>query len=126
MTKVFFQSEAYDTNNNFDSTTNYRYTAPVTGYYQINAQVGDVLAASTTFQMIVYKNGSKLLGSQISNSPAGTRITCQSINTLVALTATDYLEVYIAGNTGDTLCGGTFGAGNESFTFFSGYLVSRT
>jgi len=38
-TKIVFNTEVFDTNNNFDSTTNYRFTPTVAGYYQINLQV---------------------------------------------------------------------------------------
>lgn len=37
--KVQLNAEDYDVNNNFDSTTNYQYTAPVSGYYLINGAV---------------------------------------------------------------------------------------
>jgi hypothetical protein len=35
-TKLNFQTEEFDTNNNFDSTTNMRFTPTVAGYYQVN------------------------------------------------------------------------------------------
>ena len=35
-TKLQFNTKNYDTNNNFDATTNYRFTPTVAGYYQIN------------------------------------------------------------------------------------------
>jgi len=38
-TKINFQTEEFDTNNNFDSTTNYRFTPQIAGYYQVNATI---------------------------------------------------------------------------------------
>lgn len=38
-TKVPLNVENYDPNNNFDSVTNFEYTVPVTGYYQVEGQV---------------------------------------------------------------------------------------
>lgn len=34
-TVVQFDTESFDTNNNFDNATNYNYTAPVAGYYLV-------------------------------------------------------------------------------------------
>jgi hypothetical protein len=38
-TKIQLNTENFDTNNNFDSTTNYRFTPTVAGYYQISGAV---------------------------------------------------------------------------------------
>lgn len=38
-TKVQFQTEYHDLNNNYDNATNYRYTVPVTGYYSFSTTV---------------------------------------------------------------------------------------
>ena len=38
-TKMIFNAENFDTANCFDSTTNYRFTPNVAGYYQLNASV---------------------------------------------------------------------------------------
>ena len=35
--KVAFDTKTFDTNNNYDNTTNYRFTPTVAGYYQVNA-----------------------------------------------------------------------------------------
>ena len=39
LTKIQLQTEEFDTNSNFDSTTNYRFTPTVAGYYQVNGVV---------------------------------------------------------------------------------------
>ena len=36
-TKIQYNTEEWDTNNNYDNATNYRFTPTVAGYYQINA-----------------------------------------------------------------------------------------
>ena len=36
-TKIQFNTKVFDTNSNFDSSTNYRFTPTVAGYYQLNA-----------------------------------------------------------------------------------------
>ena len=57
MTKIQFQTEEFDTNNNFDNATNYRFTPTVAGYYQVS---GAIEAGSTSTQSVlsIYKNGS--------------------------------------------------------------------
>jgi hypothetical protein len=40
-TKVQINTEEFDTNSNFDSTTNYRFTPTVAGYYQVNGSVNN-------------------------------------------------------------------------------------
>ena len=51
--------ESYDVNENFDSTTNYRYTAPVAGYYLVCASIRfETWVDQTRVGACVYKNGS--------------------------------------------------------------------
>lgn len=98
LTKIQFQTEEFDTNNCFDSTTNYRFTPTVAGYYQVNACVasngngGEVLVA-------VYKNGSNY---KFGVDPVN--YTVQStVNCLVYLNgSTDYIEIYGYFSTGQT------------------------
>lgn len=54
-TKVTLNTENYDTNNNFDPTTNYRFTPTVAGYYQFSAWT-DWSSANAGNQMIIRKN----------------------------------------------------------------------
>lgn len=57
--KVSFNTEAFDTNSNYDSTTNYRFTPQVAGYYQINLCVCiDETASAYGLTAAIYKNGS--------------------------------------------------------------------
>ena len=92
-TKLQLATEVFDTNNNFDSTTNYRFTPTVAGYYLITANIG--FANDITGQMVgaIYKNGSsynvfvQTVG-QITN-PAFT-----GSNTIYMNGSTDYIELY--------------------------------
>ena len=87
-TKVAFDTEEYDTNNNFASS---RFTPTVAGYYQINA--GIVFATGVTYaQIVIYKNGTsyKTCYSQLS---AGNY--AQVVSSLVYCNGTsDYIEIY--------------------------------
>jgi hypothetical protein len=58
-TKMQFNTEQFDTNSNFDSSTNYRFTPTVAGYYQINLVTsGGTSAQYQSMKTSIYKNGS--------------------------------------------------------------------
>ncbi len=54
-----FNAEDYDYNNNFDATTNFRYTAPFAGILHIDTAVGNNSSTAFANRQIldVYKNG---------------------------------------------------------------------
>ena len=112
-TKVSFQTEEFDTNNNFDSTTNYRFTPTISGYYQINAAI---LPSTTTTNTAcsIYKNGTayKTVVIPATNSSA-------VVSSVVYFNgSTDYVEIY------GFLTGATPVIQNGSaFTWLSGALV---
>jgi len=90
-TKLQFQTEEFDTANAFDSTTNYRFTPQVAGYYQVNAAL--VLTATRTYVLAkIYKNG---FSYKVGNSGNGTVNMGGSVSCLVYLNgSTDYIEAY--------------------------------
>ena len=92
-TKIQFNSETFDTNNNYDNTTNYRFTPTVAGYYQVNAMAQLLSTASTVFFIMIYKNGSNyqrlgaLYGTASEFGSSGSALVyCNG--------STDYIEVY--------------------------------
>jgi hypothetical protein len=112
-TKVLFQVEEFDTNNNFASS---RFTPTVAGYYQINAAFQGAGTISTA-RIILYKNGAEYRsGSYLINQG---NATIPVLSTLVyANGTTDYFEIY--GNlTGSGL---TFYFG-QGFTYFQAFLA---
>lgn len=117
---VNFDTELFDTNNDFDVTTNVgRYTAPVNGFYFFSANVSSI--GVSDFLATLYKNGTILrYGSRIPTGTVGN--TNCTVTSLLQLTAGDYIEVY-------TYNGGAARAlevGLPVRTFFEGYLMSRT
>jgi hypothetical protein len=60
-TKIQFNSEVFDTDNCFDSTTNYRFTPNKSGYYQMNMSVLTSGAPATRSILEFWKNGSLYL-----------------------------------------------------------------
>lgn len=93
-TKVQLNGETYDTDNCFDSTTNYRFTANKAGYYQINAAI---LVECSPVELVIgkiYKNGSNLTtlfyykGAQTDQGFSGSDLIYMN-------GTTDYLELYV-------------------------------
>ena len=90
-TKLLFQVEEYDTNNNFASS---RFTPTVAGYYQINGMMANPSApANGSCLLSIFKNGSRYSdGNQLfttSNAPKNL------LSMLVYLNGTtDYVELY--------------------------------
>lgn len=112
-TKIQYQTERFDTNSNYDNTTNYRFTPTVAGYYQVNASLG-VGASPTGVYTQIFKNGSLYEGSY----DAGHTTLTSTVSSLVYLNgSTDYIEIY--GNFGT----GQVTAALSSQTWFNAVLV---
>ena len=64
VTKVTVNTEVFDTNNNYDPATNYRFTPTVAGYYQVSFAVEGSASAGTcqAVNAVPYKNGAVVNG----------------------------------------------------------------
>jgi len=95
-TKVQLNYEAFDTANAFDSTTNYRFTPQVAGYYQINGQITCSGAASLTRAIVsLYKNGSPYsTGVDIAATANNSQFQVVVANLVYLNGSTDYVELY--------------------------------
>lgn len=113
--KVTFDTEEYDTNNNFASGT---YTAPVTGFYQFNWRVSHNNSGSNRVLSVLYKNGVLQKRGTDVTAPFGGSNGAY----LLPCTAGDTVEVWSLTTT--AALGGD--AGVIDTTWFNGYLVSRT
>ena len=103
-TKMAMDTEEFDTNSNFDSTTNYRFTPTVAGYYQVTVQLTPFTTTSV-IQAAMYKNGAlvKLITSFAISSAA-------NLTALISMNgSSDYLEFYgyLTGTTPAMLGGST-------------------
>jgi hypothetical protein len=92
-TKVAFDGVLYDTNNNW-STSNYRFTPTVAGYYQFNASTYFANSSAGLYQIKIYKNGSEFLRGNSIGGGSGAS-TSTGISAMVqANGTTDYFEIW--------------------------------
>lgn len=102
--KVQWTTEEFDTNNNFDPATNYRFTPTVSGKYNLSAQAtfNNTIADATNVYVAIYKNGSsyKLMTAKSS----GTTGFSLSVNCVTdANGSSDYFEVFTSTDNGSAL-----------------------
>lgn len=121
--KVAFDSELYDSNSNFDSVTNYRYVAPVAGFYQFSTSVtSQAINNGAIIGLSLYKNGTEVcklaVQDQIYRASSSSTTTLGGTTTL-KLALGDYIEVWYLGN-------GTTGTTGSVLTWFVGQLTSIT
>ena len=117
-TKIALQAEEFDTASCFDSTTNYRFTPTVAGYYQVNGCV-NFAANALGFRFIsIYKNGSSIKNGQ--NTVGGAiNFTAINVSALIYLNgSTDYIELYANQNSGSNLA-----TSGNSDVYFQASLV---
>jgi hypothetical protein len=112
-TKVAFNAETFDTNSNFDSTTNYRFTPTVAGYYQVNAWIYG--SGAGFLESYLYKNGS--LFNRLSFSYTAS-VQANGGSCLISLNgSTDYIEIYTFNTTATTLQSGS------TYNYFQASMV---
>lgn len=119
-TKIQFSTEDFDTNSNYDPTTNYRFTPTVAGYYQVNAMVAISGTGLSGAFCSIYKNGSFYLMSNYASSAIGTSYA--TVSGIVYMNGTtDYVEAYGRGTvTSGTV---TFDTTVSTGTCFSACLM---
>lgn len=117
--KVTCNTEQFDTNSNYDTSTG-RYTAPVTGFYYVHGQVRGDHKSGSGMSVEIRKNGSGVFSGDtlVPVGYTGSFGFQISASGMISLTAGDYIELYAYGaaNTGQTGLG----------TLFQGFLISRT
>ena len=104
LTKVAFNGEIYDPDNVFDSTTNYRFTVPAGegGNYFLFWDVSFEALSNTTFvaySLYLRVNGTNKLYSHTNYTGSYIRRTGIPGSVMLALSAADYVEIWVAGNT---------------------------
>jgi hypothetical protein len=98
-TKIQFQTKDYDGLTEFDNTTNFRFTAQASGYYQVAAAASLESSSGTgILQAMIYKNGSKYSTGFCTKT--GSRPSGAAVSDIVYLAATEYIEIYVSQFTG--------------------------
>jgi hypothetical protein len=119
-TKISFDTEDFDTNNNFDTTTNRRFTPTIAGYYQFDLTACPYTNAGTSeVNLAFYKNGS--IYSETRNSGLTTNYGLNNFSQLIYCNgSTDYIEFYIkVPSQASTIAGG----GGFTYTRVSGFMA---
>jgi len=99
-TKIQFNSEVFDTDSAYDNATNYRFTVPTGkgGKYFVYCfiSLGTTGGATRDYalSLTIYKNGSGVFGTYHGMIMAGQENMLISINNVVELSATDYIEIF--------------------------------
>lgn len=119
-TKIAFDTEDFDTNNNFDSTTNRRFTPTVAGYYQFNLSASPYTNAGTSEVFLAfYKNGSLVYETRTSG--VTTNYNLSSFSGIIYCNgSTDYIEFYIKGGSQALT---VWGGSGFTYTRASGFLA---
>jgi hypothetical protein len=113
-TKIAFQTEEYDTNNNYDKDTNYRFQPTVAGYYQVNGQTTYGITSNTLWAVsAIYKNGSAYKYG-VNSLGTGNGLLVNSSSLVYLNGSTDFVEFYSYQNSGSSQSSGTANA-NASF-----------
>jgi len=95
-TKLTINTEEFDTANCYDSSTNYRFTPNVAGYYQVSGCFN--LSGASVVVAAIYKNGSAY---KWGGNSTGATLYGSSVSCLVYLNgSTDYVEFYAYTNNG--------------------------
>jgi hypothetical protein len=123
VTKITFDTETFDTNNNFTSS---RFTPTVAGYYQINAKLyfAGTALRNYYFVNLLYKNGAGIAFAAISiyQLGSGGELSIGQSELVYMNGTTDYLEVY--GYQVDYTSSASVSIGSGSgYSSFSGTLV---
>jgi hypothetical protein len=98
--KVLFQTEEFDTNNNY---ANSRFTPTVAGYYQLNAQVRiDGTSGTGEMMIVIWKNGSEFKrGINQQGTQIAANFWAMQVSSLVYANGTgDYFEIYVQQGSG--------------------------
>jgi hypothetical protein len=120
-TKLSFNSEQFDTNNNYDPTTNYRFTPTVAGYYQFTGRAQLVAAAGTggEFFLALYKNNVSVMRGV--SEPNVTGDIGTGVYGLMYLNgSTDYVEIFVYQSSGTSKQINTFG---QEANYFQAAMV---
>ena len=118
-TKLVLNTEEWDTNSNYDNSTNYRFTPTVAGYYSLSGSMFMSAATTSRVGVAIYKNGSEHAWQFMSGVTSGGGANPQVSAIVYANGSSDYFELYAAQNAASSINAANSGV----LTWFSGALV---
>lgn len=119
--KVLFQTEEFDTNSNYASST---FTPTVAGYYQLNAEVRlDGTSGTGEMMIVIWKNGSEYKrGTNQQGTQIATNFWAMQVSSLVyANGSTDYFEIYVQQGSGSDRT--VTAVNSPNITWFNGCMI---
>jgi hypothetical protein len=119
--KVLFQTEEFDTNNNY---ANSRFTPTVAGYYQLNAEVRiDGTSGTGEMMIVIWKNGAEYKrGVNQQGTQIAANFWAMQVSSLVyANGSTDYFEIYVQQGSGADRT--VTAVNSPNITWFNGCMV---
>lgn len=99
-TKIAYDTETFDTNGDYDHSTNYRFTPTVAGKYAICALIraGASITSANGHYLSIYKNGSEQSASEVNFDPGSSGGYFGFNNMVFDIVdmngSTDYIEIY--------------------------------
>ena len=124
-TKIQFGNETFDSNSCYDNSTNYRFTPTIAGKYFIHAKAvvySDNNETLNGLALAVYKNGSSFLADDSTNgSHQPTRASLSKYGTLDLNGSTDYVEIYVYIDNGNT--GNRYVQASTRYCTFGAYRI---
>ena len=116
-TKIAFDVESFDTNNNFASS---RFTPTVAGYYQISGATRVSASATGEFFIAITKNGTGVYRGMNSNFASANALVGLTVSGLLYLNgSTDYVEMFVYQGTGSS----KNITGDSAITWMTGFLA---
>jgi len=117
-TKINLGTEDYDVGNDFDATTNYQFTAPVAGYYDLSGQVAyKNIVADKLYRCLIICSTARDIGCYLHASHTGNLSVPASDRRYLAQGETVYLAAYHNAGVGTVDI-----SGDAEYTYLSGYL----
>jgi C1q domain len=118
---IDYDTEVFDTGSNY-STSSYKFTAPVAGFYWFSAATSVTSTASSNSVTGLYKNGSFILGGPEGLTDAATGLAGSSVTGILQLNAGDTIQVeYFNSGSAEPIS-----VGSAVTTWFQGFLLSST
>jgi hypothetical protein len=113
-TKLIFDTELFDTTNNFASS---RFTPTAAGYYQFTANIN--FSSGSFIQLALRKNNIDQQYGSYPNTVTNQNLYVNSSFFAYANGTTDYFELYVFQSSGGTISN----QAGQAYTYFTGFLA---